>query len=248
MAKGCQRPAGNVGELKPKYSFCQCVCNYGTIYFILSKCVSFPSACFLGPCRGIVVVCVHNQSTEITSNKGPLETWVWGWLTFCEPRSGWFSLLTTAREPHSRFLRHVRDDMGQEWGWSQTAVSLGSAAGGRWLRLETVAGAGWASWSHLPSPKTRQPSSLLSAPAPYPDGWRRTQLSCLGLLRSCGVRWSKVNLTTSKTFHLFYMMGDLTMDWVRGWIFEILRLSVHFASLHNISMLERCYRFAIIQD
>ena len=92
LAKGCQRPAGNVGELKPKYSFCQCVCNYGTIYFILSKCVSFPSACFLGPCRGIAVVCVHNQSTEITSNKGPLETWVWGWLTFCEPRCGWFFL------------------------------------------------------------------------------------------------------------------------------------------------------------
>ena len=64
--------SGIVGELKPKYSFCQCVCNYGTIYFILSKRVSFPAACFLGPCGGVAVVLGvhHNQSTEIKGSLG----------------------------------------------------------------------------------------------------------------------------------------------------------------------------------
>ena len=72
---------------------------------------------------------------RVQKSKGPLETAL-RWLTFREPRSGWF-LVTTAREPDSRFLRHVKaDDMGQEWPWScQTAVSLGGAAGGGWLRL-----------------------------------------------------------------------------------------------------------------
>ena len=143
--------------------------------------------------------------------------------------SGWYLLLTTTRKLHSRFPRHVKDDMGQGGWGSQTAVSLGSAAGGR--RASGNGGGGGV----VTLPKTRQPSSqLLSELRSLPRRLASRTQNC-PVLGSCAVTWSvrcrrgfpqvvksqkrqqPVNLKTHQNNRGWLLMGKVPM-----WIFEML--------------------------